>query len=302
MVFQQNDRKDRLMSDFEIERYEHAGFTVVIEQEQYIEDFMNPREEDFNLGVMLCSHRDYTLGDEQIDGEDFRPMITCPQCDGSGDVAGRFELIRQSVGVVGVGTEASMDSEMETINRLEGNRRHWVEPKTCPRCEGECEIEVGILEYLKVERKATVILPLFLYDHSGISMSAGGRLDKGQDDFSRSGRYALDSAGWDVSSVGVIYATAERAAELGVTGDDEEIEKGLREEVKIYDQYLRGECFWFHVDDEDGEVLESIGGFLGDLDYVKAQANEAAECCRKAADAETAEATEMAARDIITRG
>jgi hypothetical protein len=283
------------MGDFEVERYEHAGLTVVIEQEQYVEDFYNPRkDDDCNLGTMLCSHRNYELGDEQVSGDDFEPLIRCDHCGGNGEEPGRFQLMDRLGAIVGAGALEAMESEL-TMGDKPG---YWVGPKTCIKCEGDGEIRTDIITYLKVERKAICIMPLFLYDHSGISMSVGGRIDKGEDDFSRSGRIASDSYGWDVSSVGVIFTTQERVDELGAP--QEKIEEQLEQEVKTYDSYLRGEVYWYHVDDENDDVLDSCGGFLGDTEYVKEEANRAAEGERHAIEKEDIERGAMAARDIVT--
>jgi hypothetical protein len=51
-----------------IETINHNGFTIRIEPDENPED---PREWD-NLGTMVCGHRRYNLGDEQIDGHVFR--------------------------------------------------------------------------------------------------------------------------------------------------------------------------------------------------------------------------------------
>jgi hypothetical protein len=44
-----------------IESFKHAGLTINIVQD---EDPQNPREEDCNVGKMVCFHKRYTLGDK----------------------------------------------------------------------------------------------------------------------------------------------------------------------------------------------------------------------------------------------
>lgn len=175
--------------------------------------------------------------------------------------------------------------------------------------------ERDIVTVLREDHGARVILPLFLYDHSGITISAGGRLDTGEDDFNRSGRYACDSRGWDVSSVGVIFDTAETRKACGQeNASDEEIERQLREEVKYYAAYLEGSVFGFEVyaplsDDDDDEepydCLDSCYGFLevnvwADDAYVRQEAREAAEWRREALRREAEEAARWACADVIT--
>ncbi|MBA2708485.1 MAG: hypothetical protein H0U59_11845 [Gemmatimonadaceae bacterium] len=220
------------MSDWTIELGEDV--TLKIEQEQYVDENDNPRGFDGNIGVMICAHRRYNLGDEQIGPEDRLTEITCPACEGAGEIA--------------------------------GNLLGFDETETCPKCDGAGEIELGLHEYLKRERGARVILPLGLLDHSGISMYVGA------------GEHRQDPGGWDSGQVGVIFDTAETRAET--TGDDvtdEEIERALRAEVEEYDSYLRGEIYAYVIEDEDGEILDSCGGFLGDLKYAKEGGLSAAE-------------------------
>lgn len=98
-----------------------------------------------------------------------------------------------------------------------------------------------------------VILPLFLYDHSGISMST-------------STGYPYNDP-WDAGQVGYIYASKAKLKEEGV----EDGEAALRGEVETYDQYLRGEVYGYTVEDENDEVLDSCWGFFG-VDFVKQEA------------------------------
>lgn len=172
--------------------------------------------------------------------------------------------------------------------------------------EIHASFEAHLVKHLQ-ENGARVILPLFLYDHSGVSISAGGRLDTGADDFDRTGRHPFDSAGWDTSSVGVIYDTEETRKECGLADDvtDEEIERQLREEVVYYNAYLTGQVFCYAVEDADGEHLDSCGGFLeadvhSEDAYVRVQAREAAEYAAAEISKERAEAAYWLAREVIT--
>lgn len=101
-----------------------------------------------------------------------------------------------------------------------------------------------------LEKHLCVILPLYLYDHSGITMSTGGF-----------------SCPWDSGQVGYIYVTWERARKEWC-GTDEEIRelatRCLESEVKTYAQYLEGDVWGFALEDEDGEWVDYCGGFYGD--------------------------------------
>lgn len=104
---------------------------------------------------------------------------------------------------------------------------------------------------------AVVILPLFLYDHSGITMSCS------TETFS-----ACDSACWDWGCVGFIFARREDVLKeyskkriSKKTLDN--VTKVLVGEVETYDQYLTGDVWGYIIEDDDGEHLESCWGFYG---------------------------------------
>lgn len=164
---------------------------------------------------------------------------------------------------------------------------------TCPTCEGEGRITLDLFTYLKQERGATVILPLFLLDHSGLSIRAGAN----RGSFDRRNRFVGDEAGWDTSSVGVIFDTKETREETGAPLDS--IEQQLRNEVEEYDSFLRGEVYGFIVA-EDTWVEESCWGFLGDIKYAREEAEMEARGVAKRLAREKAEAAYWAACDVVT--
>ena len=91
--------------------------------------------------------------------------------------------------------------------------------------------------YLIKECKAEVVLPLYLYDHSGITMNTTGF-----------------SCPWDSGQVGFIYATREDILnEFGgkrITKTlREKAEKILLSEVEVYDQYISGNIYYFEIEE-----------------------------------------------------
>ena len=100
------------------------------------------------------------------------------------------------------------------------------------------------------EHPTAIVLPLYLYDHGGITIST-----------------APFSCRWDSGQVGYIYTTLERARDLGhgwkrlTKARREAIADMLRAEVKTYDQYIRGEIYRFTIEDEDGNYIDSCGGY-----------------------------------------
>ena len=118
----------------------------------------------------------------------------------------------------------------------------------------------GFKEYLVKERKALVILPIYIYDHGSITITA------------RYERYLqYPDKQWDAGQVGFIYAVAGMIGETP-SSDVAEI---LAREVDAYDRYLTGDVWGYVIEDEDGEHLDSCWGFYG-LDYAREEATAAA--------------------------
>jgi hypothetical protein len=110
-----------------------------------------------------------------------------------------------------------------------------------------------------------VLLPLYLYDHSGITMNTTGF-----------------SCPWDSGQVGWIYV--ERAKVLKEWGRKRwtaalrrKAENVLRQEVNAYDDYLTGNVRGFVVEDEAGAHVDSCWGFYGEPEYCMRQGVAAAE-------------------------
>ena len=119
-----------------------------------------------------------------------------------------------------------------------------------------------------------VFLPLYLYEHSGITMSTSAFRDP-----------------WDSGQVGIIYMSLKEAEDnWSVKGWDSPVHyahdnttKTLRErtidllaaEVTIYDQYLTGDVWYYRIETPDNENLDSCGNLYG-LDYARAEGKAAA--------------------------
>lgn len=116
-----------------------------------------------------------------------------------------------------------------------------------------------------------IVLPLYLYDHSGITMNTTGF-----------------SCPWDSGQVGVILVSKEKVRKeyvwKRVTKErQEQIEKYLRGEVKTYDSFIRGDVFGYQIK-KDEEDLDSCWGFFG-TDFEK---NGLLEYAKNAIDCEIA--------------
>ena len=84
-------------------------------------------------------------------------------------------------------------------------------------------------------------MPLYLYDHSGLTMAT-----------------TPFSCPWDSGQVGIIYIEKSKIV------DEKEAHKIMVNDVKIYDQYLRGAVYGYTLYENDN-TLDSCWGFY-DLD------------------------------------
>jgi len=132
-----------------------------------------------------------------------------------------------------------------------------------PGDEYPCADELTIQECMDLMRPYAVWLPLWLYDHSGITMSCGAR------------SYPYNDR-WDSGQVGWIVTTKEAAIkEIGYTEADwRERSLALMEaEVALYDRYLTGDTYGFTLyeadppeqdeDAPDWNEIDSCWGFYG---------------------------------------
>jgi hypothetical protein len=102
------------------------------------------------------------------------------------------------------------------------------------------------------------VLPLYLYDHSGITMNTSG--------------FACP---WDSGMVGFIYLTQAEADENDMT--EQHAQAMMRGEVEEYDMFLTGQVYGYVVrHKKDSMAEESCWGFFGE-EIVKEEADSLAQ-------------------------
>ena len=114
-------------------------------------------------------------------------------------------------------------------------------------CSSWSEVKTALMK----EKNIAVILPLYLYDHSGITMKTTSFNDQ-----------------WDSGQVGFIYVTKEKLKE---EYSKKRISKELIAkvtqyligEVETYDTYLTGDIYGFQLKDSEGNDIDSCWGFYG---------------------------------------
>ena len=108
------------------------------------------------------------------------------------------------------------------------------------------------------EENPAVILPIYMYDHSGVALST-----------------TPFSCGWDSGQIGWIYiskckALEEYGGKIVTAKLKERLIKYLKNELKVYDYYLNGEVYGYVIEDENGEEVDSCTGYYGREEAEKA--------------------------------
>lgn len=107
------------------------------------------------------------------------------------------------------------------------------------------------------------ILPIYMYDHSGITIST-----------------TPFSCPWDSGQIGYIFLTKKQARECYMVRNiTKKIAKKahnlLLADVECYDQYLTNDVYGYVVKDENDNKLDSCWGLYG-IEYAREEAKEAA--------------------------
>ncbi len=182
---------------------------IKIEQDS---DPRNPRDKKYNdnASTMVCWHRNYTLGDEQ-------PKV--PNYEYRRALAIRFD--------------PKLESRLERIDERFGQSYYRLTGR-----DGERQWRIDYNEAIEkavnsVLDKHIVQLPLYLYDHSGITMRTSSFSDR-----------------WDSGQVGFIYLTREKIQkEWGwkvlTPARREKLYSVMTSEVEEYAKYLEGDVYGF---------------------------------------------------------
>lgn len=190
----------------------------------------NPREDQENFGIMACvrNHR-YNFGDKDFEFSD-------PN-----------EFLRNLAAQIDPTFEDTVAYWEDGVGWARARNTHGQDSKAVYKM-----VEDKISKRMWDVLNKGVILPLFVYEHSGIAMNTRGF-----------------SCPWDSGQVGYIYATPEMIRkEYGVKivtkSVREKVTKLLEAEVETYHQWLSGDVWGIVVEDMYGDVVESCWGYYGD--------------------------------------
>lgn len=115
---------------------------------------------------------------------------------------------------------------------------------------------VQMKEHIENNLKAGVCIPIYLYDHGGITINTEG--------------FACP---WDSGQVGYIYVTEAKLKEQYNVSEltQELLDKAkntLEEEVKIMNRYIMGDVYGFQLvikeSEKEEKIIDSCSGFYGE--------------------------------------
>ena len=191
----------------------------------------NPRTEQDNFGKMICFHRRYNIGDEHKFNDPDEFLV---------------DLLEEKLG----DTDAAEDKFAELSSEVDDTlyKSQYGQYRKA--------IHENILKFLS---SSYVIEPIFMYDHSGITINTKGF-----------------SCPWDSGQVGWIFASHDTIKNEFGQINDETIEKAkalLKSEVKEYDYYLTDQCYGFRLY-KSNEEIASCWGFSGEIRDVQNEIKE----------------------------
>jgi len=223
---------------------------------EYDIDPLNPKTVWDNLGTMVCFHSSYNLGDEHNfkDPDDFFLSILLEYGTKEEKRKAFLELCFKDLLTISDIKNLIEDNNGDIDDMIDNTLVSY-------RHSGGTVARNHIPD-------AVVVLPLFLYEHSGITMSC-----------------SPFSCIWDSGQVGVIYIPIKTVEEqCGKNPDkpeqtlEERAVEILESEVDTYDHYLTGQVFCYFIEEskvytaEDGDtliewnVVDSCGGFFDEDD------------------------------------
>lgn len=190
----------------------------------YDEDLPNPRKDYDNQTIFICSHRRYSLGDVSYHDKTHSEIYESIWLESASDME-CAEVVDLILGTMGADRANTIRADFEGAparNLFEYLLHHgW----SCDK----------VRESLP---ECFVSLPLFLMDHSGLSISTGAF-----------------GCTWDSGRVGVALAK---------TADFPSVEAAraaIRNEVETYDGYLRGEAYRWELWDTRDDSEDSCSGY-----------------------------------------
>lgn len=241
-------------------KYRYNGKEYVVQFSRDEDVFDNPRDWENNGTQMICFHPEYRIGDDHDykNSEEFW-----------NDIVHQFvprDIISQEL-------EAEKLDKIKLVRNPDRpeyydvyesgfypNENEWYpqyEAVAKPDLVSYIIGDISEMDCVRLSMPYIEVLPIWLYDHSGISISCGTRM----------GVYADP---WDSSGIGYIYISREDAINNLNANEKNWREiayEKLTHDVETYDTYLCGDIWRYdlYVLNDCGELEEDdcCGGFYG---------------------------------------
>ncbi|BBW98899.1 hypothetical protein [Geobacillus subterraneus] len=213
---------------------------------RYDEFAQNPRTNEASFGHLVCWHHRYRLGDEHSFAEprDFLEHLALELATEE-DVE---PFVQRKFGD-GVWYDNETDSwffgedlygyeDRESAEQALEKEKEWYRNE-------EWVQDAKDEELLAVIARHAFVLPVYLYDHSGLALSMS--------------RFSCQ---WDSGQVGWMYVTHEEILrEYGDfhSGVLQLVKSILQEELKRYEDFINGNVFLFYVENKETKQTAAIG-------------------------------------------
>lgn len=257
---------------------EYKGYEINIYCD---DDALSPREGD-NVATFVCSHCRYILGDRR-DMDDCIDELFDKHVNAK-DIVAYFIKSRNARWIQN-GTE-DYDGPYDKYLVWDDGYGYGYEDFGVDDNTPDEDIAYNYIrgkltndeKLMLIEESGNVaMLPISMYDHSGITLWLGSTRDH------------VD-AQWDCSSVGFAYVEKDRAekemprrAQLpGIDNTDwkQWAYEMMEGEMRTYDQYVRGDVYGWVVENGEDDFEESCWGYIGydEISRMIEEAKEAIDC------------------------
>ena len=105
----------------------------------------------------------------------------------------------------------------------------------------------------ELKRDRALIIPVYLFDHSGITVSTSAEQFQ-----------AADLHGWDWGQSGFIYCLPEEGRKEFGRYWKTKARNLMESEIKTLDQYCTGDVWGYTIEDEDGEYVDCCWDLYGE--------------------------------------
>ena len=236
------------MTDYTIETREYKGFTIEIWRDDYAE---SPRAWD-NVATFVCEHRNYNFGDEHDIDSAVNELF-----DKYATPKAIIDYFVKTRGAKIVEDEDGKFYEYEMEYSWGKSTYHIDMEQSDEDIAAEMTDDFSTMEKLRLAAASGEFVwrPISIYDHSGVSIWLGGTAGH------------VD-AQWDCSTIGFAYVEKCTAEKEWISSDkyktwQEWANHIMEAEMDVYDDYVEGNCYGWSIKDEDDDVIDSCGGYLG---------------------------------------